>query len=101
MLTPKDLDIPVLPDSSGKRLLHSNHMYEKRGASPELKLSPKKDMKSFKNAFSCCLPEISWFSGGICWEFHNTGVKDLEDCNEVDAYHKRLASDLKSNLKTQ
>ena len=93
---PKDLHIPVLPDNSdGKLLFHLNDMYEKTWASPELKLALQKGYEITKIHSAVAYKRYNglmkeYVGSFIKMKIENTGVKNQQECDEVNAYHNRL-----------
>jgi G:T-mismatch repair DNA endonuclease (very short patch repair protein) len=93
---PKDLQIPVLPDSTdGKLLFHLNDMYEKTWASVELKLALEKGYQITKIHSAVAYKRYNglmreYVGNFIKMKIENSGVKTQKECDEVNEYHKRL-----------
>ena len=93
---PKDLHIPVLPDNSdGKLLFHLNDMYEKTWASPELKLALQKGYEITKIHSAVAYKRYNglmkeYVGNFIKMKIENSGAKNQQECDKVNAYHNRL-----------
>ena len=100
---PKDLHIPVLPDSTdGKLLFHLNDMYEKTWSSVELKLALEKGYQITKIHSAVAYKRYNglmreYVGNFIKMKIENSGVKPQKECDEVNEYHKRLGFDFVIN----
>ena len=93
---PKNLYVPVLPDNSnGKLLFHLNPMKEKTWSSVELKLALEKGYTITKIHSAVAYKRYNglmreYVGNFIKMKLENSGVKNQAECDEVNAYHKRL-----------
>jgi hypothetical protein len=96
---PKDLYIPVLPDNTnGKLLFHLNEMCEKTWTSVELKLALEKGYKITKIHAALAYKRLNglmkdYVGNFIKMKIENSGVKNQEECDEINDYHRKLGFD--------